>query len=69
MPIYVPKNSIIVDKFDEEEVFKYNAALGAITQWVKKSLELRELDVEARKHKFEADSKNREKILEDNEKV
>jgi hypothetical protein len=48
-----------VEKFNEDEVLKYNLALGIILMFIKRAIEMRELDVQTRKDHYDNQKKNK----------
>lgn len=66
---YVTLFLIVVEKFDEDEIFTYNVGLGALTKFIKAALKHRNSNVELRKAQKETERQKRADIIAENEKI
>lgn len=61
--------NILVEKYNEEDVFSYNIGLGMILKFVKQALKLRISNVDMRKEQKEVERKKRDEIIAENDKT
>jgi len=58
-----------VEKYQEADLFHYNVGLGAIVRLIKKQIAYRQANIELRRTQKENERKQRNLMLEENEKI